>query len=152
MKAKPKAKATSKAKAKPGTKVKAKASARSPAKKSPEPKLSPVEKALRTQGLAYPETREDFPWGHRTLKVKGKAFAFMSTEGGGFSISVKLPQSAEAAVTLPFAEPTGYGLGRSGWVTASFAKVTDAPTELLSRWLVESYRAVAPKNLGDKIS
>ena len=72
-----------------------------------------VEKALRAQGLAYPETTEDFPWGHRTLKVRGKAFVFMSREEG-FSLSVKLPSSRHVALDLPFAEPTGYGLGRSG--------------------------------------
>ena len=33
---------------------------------------NPDEAALRELGLSWPETTEDFPWGHRTLKVKGK--------------------------------------------------------------------------------
>ena len=45
-------------------------------------------------------------------------------------------------------EPTGYGLGRSGWVTARFGPGDDVPLDLIRRWLVESYRAVAPKKLG----
>lgn len=105
-----------------------------------------VETALRAQGLGYPETTEDFPWGHRTLKVRGKAFVFMSREEG-FSLSVKLPSSSHVALDLPFAEPTGYGLGRSGWVTASFAPGKTVPLDILSDWLEESYRAVAPKRV-----
>ena len=51
------------------------------------------------------------------------------------------------AADLPFAEPTGYGLGKSGWVTARFTKVSDVPMELLEKWIDESYRAIAPKKL-----
>jgi predicted DNA-binding protein (MmcQ/YjbR family) len=109
-----------------------------------------VEKALRAQGLGYPETTEDFPWGHRTLKVRGKAFVFMSREEG-FSLSVKLPSSSHVALDLPFAEPTGYGLGRSGWVTASFAPGKPVPLNILSDWLEESYRAVAPKRVSAQL-
>jgi hypothetical protein len=52
---------------------------------------------------------------------------------------------------LPFAEPTGYGLGRGGWVTASFGERDNPPLELLREWLDESYRAVAPKKLASAI-
>ena len=46
-------------------------------------------------------------------------------------------------------EPTGYGLGRSGWVSARIAPGGEAPDlYLLRRWMAESYRAVAPKKLG----
>jgi predicted DNA-binding protein (MmcQ/YjbR family) len=108
---------------------------------------SRAELALRKLGLSLPETTEDFPWGHRTLKVKGKAFVFMGSDDDGFGLSVKLLESGSAALSLPFAEPTGYGLGKSGWVSAKFAPRADVPVELLERWLVESYRAVAPKKL-----
>lgn len=109
-----------------------------------------AEKALRAQGLGYPETTEDFPWGHRTLKVRGKAFVFMSREEG-FSLSVKLPSSSHVALDLPFAKPTGYGLGRSGWVTASFASGEPVPLGILSEWVEESYRAVAPKRVSAQL-
>lgn len=108
--------------------------------------LDAAEKALRTQGLAYPETTEEFPWGHRALKVRGKAFLFMSREDG-LSLSVKLPSSCHVALDLPFTEPTGYGLGRSGWVTARFAPGDRVPTDILALWIEESYRAVAPKRV-----
>lgn len=106
-----------------------------------------AEQALRAHGMKYPEVIEDFPWGHRTLKVNGKAFVFMTADATGFSMSVKLPESNGAALSMPFAEPTGYGMGKHGWVTASFKPKHEPPVDLLKQWLDESYRAVAPKRL-----
>ena len=63
------------------------------------------------------------------------------------SLSVKLPESGEEALTLPFTKPTGYGLGKSGWITATFASKEKPPVEVLKAWILESYRAVAPKRL-----
>lgn len=102
---------------------------------------------LRAVALAYPEATEDFPWGHTAVKVRGKAFLFLSGEAGTLSVTCKLPASHGAALLLPFASPTGYGLGKSGWVTASFPEAQAAPVELLAEWIGESYRAVAPKKL-----
>lgn len=110
-------------------------------------RLEPFELALRETGMGYPEVTEDFPWGHRTLKVKGKAFVFLSLTGEGLSMSMKLPQSNGAALMLPFVQPTGYGLGKSGWVSASFGARDTPPLDMLRKWLDESYRAVAPKKL-----
>lgn len=53
----------------------------------------------------------------------------------------------DIALDLPFAEPTGYGLGKSGGVSARFAKVSEVPLDLLKAWIDESYRAIAPKKL-----
>lgn len=103
--------------------------------------------ALRKHGLSYPETHEDHPWGHSALKVKGKAFAFLWADAEGLSLSVKLPDSNSLALNLPFAEPTRYGLGKSGWVSAKFASKDKVPLELLFEWMDESFRAIAPKRL-----
>jgi len=108
---------------------------------------NPHELALRDFALGYPGAHEDMPWGHRAIKVKGKAFLFMGHEAGGLGLSVKLPQSKDAALMMPFATPTGYGLGKSGWVSAEFAKTDKPPLEMLRQWVDESYRAVAPKKL-----
>jgi predicted DNA-binding protein (MmcQ/YjbR family) len=113
--------------------------------------LSVAEEALRSSGLAFPETHEAFPWGHRALKVRGKAFAFLAAEGDTLSVSVKLPLSAAEALELPCAEPTGYGLGKSGWVTLSFGPGDDVPLPTLQAWLEESYRAIAPKKLAARL-
>lgn len=103
--------------------------------------------ALRACALAYPEAREHFPWGESVVKVRGKVFVFFGRPEGGLHLSVKLPHSHLLALGLPFASPTGYGLGRSGWVSARFDAGDAPPVELLRRWIDESYRAVAPKKL-----
>jgi predicted DNA-binding protein (MmcQ/YjbR family) len=103
---------------------------------------------LRKFALAFPGAREDFPWGERVAKVGKKVFVFLGRDGGDTAgISVKLPVSGAIALTLPFAEPTGYGLGKSGWVSLTFSRDERPPLELLCEWIEESYRAVAPKKL-----
>ena len=102
--------------------------------------------ALRAHALAFPGAVEEFPWGESVVKVRGKVFVFLGREGD-LGLSVKLPESGLAALALPFAEPTGYGLGKSGWITASFPRGNGAPVGLLLEWIEESYRAVAPKRL-----
>ena len=114
--------------------------------------LERAEQALRKLALAYPGAYEEFPWGHRAMKVKGKAFLFMATEDEELSLSVKLPVSSAGALMLPFAEPTGYGLGKSGWVTSRFGPRDDVPVPILRSWIDESYRSMAPKKLLDQLS
>ena len=103
--------------------------------------------ALRKFALSYPEATEDMPWGHHAIKVKGKSFLFLAADAETFSLSAKLPSSGGVALELPFASPTEYGLGRSGWVTARFARGARVPLEVLRLWVDESYRASAPKRL-----
>lgn len=105
-------------------------------------------KELREFGLAYPGAHTKSPWpGHLDLAVNDKTFAYLSIEGQPFSIGCKLPHSSAVALMFPFAKPTGYGLGKSGWVTATFAEGEVPPTELFKEWIDESYRAQAPKKL-----
>jgi len=111
------------------------------------PTLAKAEKSLRDAGMKFPEATEDFPWGHRALKVKGKAFIFIALEGDELSMSVKLPSSHSVALTLPFASPTAYGLAKSCWVIARFQRSERIPLALLCSWMEESYQAVAPKSL-----
>ena len=55
--------------------------------------------------------------GEPTFRVRNKNFIFCNADATG--LSVKLPKEEAAAVvaTDPGAEPTGYGLGRHGWVS-----------------------------------
>ena len=105
--------------------------------------------AMRAFALSLPETREDFPWGERVVKVKDKVFVFLGRDGEeDWGVTVKLPSSGLMALGLPFASPTGYGLGKSGWVTFTFTpKDKPPPLDVLKKWIDESYRAVAPKSL-----
>lgn len=103
--------------------------------------------ALRKFAATFPETREDFPWEHSAFKVRGKTFVFLYADAEQLSLSTKLRESGEMALGLPFAEPTGYGLGKSGWVSARFGPKEAVPIDLLKAWIDESYRAIAPKKL-----
>ena len=81
-------------------------------------------------------------------------FVFLGADpvpGGPMSLSVKLPDSGSEALDLPFTKPTGYGLGKSGWVSATFSDGDSAPIEILKNWILESYRAVAPKKLSARL-
>jgi predicted DNA-binding protein (MmcQ/YjbR family) len=110
--------------------------------------IHPSEKALRTYAMGFPEAYEEFPWGERAFKVAKKVFLFMHFgPDKGLSLSMKLPDSGGAALAFPFAEPTGYGLGKAGWVSARFGAREKLPIDLLEQWIEESYRAVAPKKL-----
>jgi predicted DNA-binding protein (MmcQ/YjbR family) len=111
------------------------------------PAAAKAERALRAFAGSFPETREDFPWGESAFKVRGKVFLFLRASQEGISMSTKLPQSNEAARTMPFAEPTAYGLGKSGWITSRFGPKEMPPMALLRAWIEESYQAVAPKTL-----
>ena len=112
--------------------------------------LSLAVRALRKFALRHPEAAEDFPWGERTIKVRGKIFAFLSEDGEKLYLTVKLPQSSDAALGLPFTSPTRYRLGRSGWVSARFPKGAEIPVDMFRDWIAESYRAVAPASLVKK--
>lgn len=109
--------------------------------------LSRAEFALRDYALTYPEATEDFPWGHRAIKVRGKMFLILANDNGTLRVTTKLPVSNALALGLPFAEPTGYGLGTSGWVTCTFGPKDKVPLEMLREWVDDSYRVVAPKRL-----
>ncbi len=102
---------------------------------------------LRAFALRFPETREDHPWGESAIKVRGKTFVFMGCSDDKLNLSLKLPQSREFALEYPFTRPTPYGLGKSGWVTASFARKEKPPLDVLESWIAESFRAIAPKKL-----
>jgi predicted DNA-binding protein (MmcQ/YjbR family) len=108
--------------------------------------------ALRRFGLGFPEAHEDFPWGECALKVRKKVFVFLRSDAAQLSLSMKLPASHAAALTLPFTEPTGYGLWKGGWVTARFERGSRPPLALLEDWIDESYRAVAPKTISAKLA
>lgn len=109
---------------------------------------------LREYALAFPGAVEEFPWGERVVKVNKKVFVFLGHDGAGdrFGLSAKLPSSHGMALMLPFASPTGYGLGKAGWVTAEFAAKDDAPVDVLKEWIRESYLAVAPVKLARQVA
>jgi predicted DNA-binding protein (MmcQ/YjbR family) len=104
---------------------------------------------LREYALGFPGAQEDHPWGETVIKVRNKVFVFLGTlkDDGSLGLSVKLPASGGEALSLPFCAPTGYGLGKHGWVSARFGPDETPLVGLLRDWIAESYCAVAPKTL-----
>jgi predicted DNA-binding protein (MmcQ/YjbR family) len=103
---------------------------------------------VKAWGLTLPGAHSKSPWPeHDDLAVKDKTFAFLPAEGRPFSLSCKLPYTGDDALRLPFAQPTGYGLGKSGWVSFTPSEDDIPDIEQLKEWIEESYRAQAPRKL-----
>ena len=122
-----------------------------------KPRKSPARSPLQAlydqvhgYALSLPGAEEHFPWGESVAKVKGKVFVFLgrgSQIEDSWGFSVKLPESGNQILTMPFASPTGYGLGKSGWVSISIPADEILPFDMLRSFVEESYRAVAPAKL-----
>jgi predicted DNA-binding protein (MmcQ/YjbR family) len=100
---------------------------------------------LRDFALGLPGAWVDHPWGETVVKVNKKVFVFLGTDGEDEpGMSVKLTDSHGHAMSMPKATPTGYGLGKAGWVSMP---LEHRDPELLCEWIEESYRNVATKKL-----
>jgi predicted DNA-binding protein (MmcQ/YjbR family) len=115
---------------------------------------TPNAKQAETLLIAYasgmPQAWEDHPWDHTVLKVGKKIFVFFGGAASPqheLSVTVKLPISAEMALTLPYMSPAGHGLGSSGWVNLRQTSGDDIELETIKAWILQSYRAIAPKKL-----
>lgn len=107
-----------------------------------------VVESLEEFALSFPEAWPDAPWGDRVVKVGKKIFVFLSRHDATRpSATFKLPDSRDHALSYPDAFPTGYGLGRHGWVTVLVDEVPTEEQEVLFDFVEESYRAVATKTL-----
>ena len=114
-------------------------------------KTEAIVEQLRAWGLTLPGAHRKSPWpDHDDLAVKDKTFAYLPGKGKPFRLSCKLPYTGYEALQLPYADPTGYGLGKSGWVTAYLTD--EKALDLIKAWIEESYRAIAPKMLVKKLS
>lgn len=115
----------------------------------PPPALQPVLDALRAAARACPTAWEDTPWGDLVTKTgSGKIFVFWSSGVDHIGLSVKLAASHAATSARPGVTPTGYGLGRSGWLSLRLTAPDAIPVDALIALLHESFRLVAPKRVG----
>ena len=108
------------------------------------PTLKASETALLKYATTLPDAYPEPFRGHPSAKVNKKAFAMVTVHKNRLYLTLKLPDSAAAAVTLPFADPH-HMFGANGWVTAQFDPEDDVPLPLLCRWIDESYAAFVPK-------
>ena len=113
----------------------------------PDPKRSQRE-AVRF-ALALPGAYEDHPWDELVAKVGKKVFVFFGAPESPYwpGLTVKLRESHQAALGVPGAEPTAYGLGQHGWVNITLRGTGAPPLAVVKDWIEESYRLVAPKRL-----
>jgi predicted DNA-binding protein (MmcQ/YjbR family) len=83
-----------------------------------------------------------------TFRVNGKNFIFANPDAT--SITVKLPKEEAAAVvgTDPQVEPTGYGLGRHGWISVAIpSRTSERRWQEIEEWIRTSFTLIAPKRL-----
>jgi predicted DNA-binding protein (MmcQ/YjbR family) len=102
--------------------------------------------SLAEFALGFPGAWHDTPWGDSVVKVGKKIFVFLGTSDDP-GLTVKVPESHDHALSFPRAAPTGYGLGKHGWVTIWVNEVRDEEIEVLYDFIEESYRAVATKTM-----
>ena len=109
--------------------------------------MAPLERIVAR--LPEAERVDIAEWGdHPTFRVRGKNFVF--SDQAATSLSLKLPKEEAAAVvaTDDTVEPSGYGLGRHGWISLTVdARTDDDRWQQLEEWVRTSYTLVAPKKL-----
>jgi predicted DNA-binding protein (MmcQ/YjbR family) len=107
---------------------------------------------LEAIALDLPEaTRVDIEaWdGEPTFRVRKKNFVFTNRDATGISVKLSKEEAEAVIATEPGAEPTGYGLGRYGWVSIELGDEPD--WDQVTEWVRTSYTLVAPKTLARRV-
>jgi predicted DNA-binding protein (MmcQ/YjbR family) len=88
-------------------------------------------------------------WGdHPTFRVRGKNFVFCDQEARHLSVKLPTDEAGAVVATDPDVEPSGYGLGRHGWIAVTLpARPSAARWAQVEDWVRTSYALVAPKRL-----
>jgi predicted DNA-binding protein (MmcQ/YjbR family) len=89
--------------------------------------------------------------GEPTFRVRGKNFVFTDREATGISVKLGKEEAAAVVATDDLAEPTGYGLGRHGWVSVRIGRSSAARWQQVEEWVRTSYTLVAPKKLANQV-
>jgi hypothetical protein len=85
--------------------------------------------------------------GEPTFRVAGKNFIFAGADGRTI-----VDEAAAVVATDSKVVPTGYGLGRSGWVSISLtSRPSAARWREVEEWVRTSYTLVAPKRLARQV-
>ena len=104
-------------------------------------------------GLPEAERVDVEEWGgHPTFRVRGKNFVFSNDVATSLSVKLSKEEAAAAVATDGAIEPSGYGLGRHGWVAIELDEPASAARwEELTEWIRTSYTLVAPKTLARQV-
>jgi predicted DNA-binding protein (MmcQ/YjbR family) len=95
-------------------------------------------------------TRVDIEaWGGEpTFRVNGKNIVFTDPDGERLTVKLSKDEAAAVVATDSAAEPSGYGLGRHGWITLTLERpVDDDRWVVVEEWIRTSYTMVAPRRL-----
>jgi predicted DNA-binding protein (MmcQ/YjbR family) len=92
-------------------------------------------------------------WGdHPTFRVRGKNFVFCDSEATRLSVKLGKEEAAAVVASETWIEPTGYGLGRHGWVSLTIdPQVGEDRWRLVEEWVITSYTLVAPRRLAQTV-
>ncbi len=85
--------------------------------------------------------------GEPTFRVRGKTFVFTDPEAHALTVKLSKEEAAAVIATDAFAEPTGYGLGRHGWVSVRIGRGGRRRWTQVEEWVRTSYTLIAPKAL-----
>jgi hypothetical protein len=104
----------------------------------------PLCRDLRAVALALPETDEGTSCVNRAFRARKKNFLFLGEKDGSIRFMAKLTDSLTAASAM---KDPRLVVGKFGWVTLNFPPDDPFDRELLASWVLESFRAFAPKTV-----
>lgn len=92
-------------------------------------------------------------WGdHPSFRIRGKNFVFCDGEARHLSLKLSKEEAAAVVATDDSAEPSGYGLGRHGWISVTVPDgAGDDYWQQVTEWVRTSYTLVAPKSLARRV-
>ena len=98
--------------------------------------------------MTYPEVSESPSCVNRSFKARKKGFLFLGEkETGVLRLMVKLGSGVESAKAVAEVNPDGWSVKGPGWITGNFTDEEAPPLDVMTDWIDESYRLLAPKTL-----
>lgn len=86
--------------------------------------------------------------GEPTFRVRNKNFVFANADATALSFKLDKEEAEAVVASDENAYPTGYGLGRHGWVSVRLRqRCSAAKWQEVTEWVRTSYTLVAPKKL-----
>src|SRR5688572_11490667 len=111
------------------------------------PRQSKTVETLRKIALTYPETEESVVCDKSAYKARNKGFLFVGSDEKTYNFMLKLKDSLPEASKLAAKEPAAYRVGSTNWVTVTLTHNQGPPAGVVERWIDESFRLLAPKQL-----
>lgn len=103
-------------------------------------------RALRERALELPRVAENGSCLTRAFKARTKGFLYLGETDGTYNVMLKVGDSLDAVRSFCADRPEDCSVGSTNWVTLHFDS-DEAPPPMLSDWIEESYRLLAPRKL-----